>query len=398
MIRDVRAATPQALSIDKIPFVRPLLPDFELLSGGLASIIATAQLTKGPRLREFEQRLAVHLGVRHAVAVSSCTSGLMLTYQGLGLKGEVIVPSFTFMATVTAMAWTNLTPVFVDVRRQTTNINPDAIAEAITPRTCAIAAVHNFGNPADINALEQIADRHGLRLIFDAAHGFGTLYNGVPVGPQGDAHIFSLSPTKLLVAGEGGVVATNDDHLANAIRLGREYGNDGSYDCLFPGLNARMPEMSALVGLHGLDLLEAAAQQRNAQASRYRELLSPLPGLEFIEVRAEDRCSYKDFSILIDLEAFGVSRDRLGEILADAGIETRKYYDPPVHRQAAFRHLAPPSLSLPETDVLAAGSLSLPVGAHITNAHIDRITEIICRAYYRGSAFAGSPQEVHSES
>ncbi len=390
MIRNVTKETTESLAASPISFVRPLLPTFEQVRDELEAIVSSGQLTKGPRLREFESRLAAHLQVKHAVAVSSCTSGLMLTYQGLKLEGEVIVPSFTFMATVTAMAWRGLKPVFVEVNRQTTNVDPAAIVAAITPRTCAIAAVHNFGNPADIAALEAIANRHGLKLIFDSAHGFGTLYDGVPVGGQGDAHVFSMSPTKLLVAGEGGVVATNDDQLADFIRLGREYGNDGTYDCLFPGLNARMPEMSAVMGLHSLDLLEASVERRNYQASRYRELLSPLPGLEFIEVREQDRCSYKDFSIVVDPATFGVTRDELSQVLAAAQIETRKYYDPPVHRQSAFRHFAASDLLLPETDLLATRSLSLPVGAHIDDACIDRITETICRAYYTGAAFAAS--------
>src|SRR5262249_8104305 len=154
----------------------------------------------------------------------SCTSGLMLTYKSLGLTGEIVAPSFTFMATISAAVWAGLKPVMVDVERHTHNIDPAAVEHAITPATSAIVAVHNFGNPADIAALEQIAKRRKLKLVFDAAHGFGARYQGVPVGAQGDAQVYSLSPTKLVVAGEGGIVATQSDDLAEKIRRGREYG------------------------------------------------------------------------------------------------------------------------------------------------------------------------------
>src|SRR5438093_1590971 len=210
----------------KTPIVHPLLPNFTALANGVKSILGSGMVTKGQYLHAFEAAVAQHLGVKHAVAVSSCTTGLMLTYQGLDLTGDVVVPSFTFMATVSSLVWAGLRPVFADVDLGTTNLDPAAAEAAITPRTSAIVAVHNFGNPADIDALQALADRHSLRLIFDAAHGFGALYQGVPVGPQGDVNVYSLSPTKLLIAGEGGIVATNNNDLAEKIRIGREYGND----------------------------------------------------------------------------------------------------------------------------------------------------------------------------
>src|SRR5262249_48212087 len=152
-------------------------------------------------------------------------------------QGEIIAPSFTFMATVSAAVWAGLRPVLVDVDRRTHNIDPAAAERAITPKTSAIVAVHNFGNPADIGRLEEIAAKRGLKLVFDAAHGFGAEYQGAPVGPQGDVHVFSLSPTKLVVAGEGGIVATNSDAVADKLRCGREYGMGGGYDSLFAGIN-----------------------------------------------------------------------------------------------------------------------------------------------------------------
>ena len=184
------------------------MPKFEELSAELAEIVGTGMVTRGRQLRAFEEAAAARLRVQHAVAVSVVPVVLMLAYRGLGLTGEIIAPSFTFMATVSAAVWAGLRPVLVDVELHTHNIDPAAIESAITPSTTGIVAVHNFGNPADIDALEKIAKRRGLKLVFDAAHGFGAQYQGVPVGPQGDAHVYSLSPTKLVVAGEGGIVAT----------------------------------------------------------------------------------------------------------------------------------------------------------------------------------------------
>lgn len=363
---------------EKIPMVRPVLPGYSELAEGVQQILSTGMVTKGRFLAEFEQALARHLGVKHAVAVASCTSGLMLTYRALGLTGEVIVPSFTFMATVSALVWNGLTPVFADVHPGTTNLSPEAAEAAITPRTSAIVGVHNFGNPADIQALQAIADRHGLKLVFDAAHGFGARYQGAPVGRQADAQVFSLSPTKLLITGEGGVVATMDDRLAHLIRLGREYGNDGNYDTVFPGLNARMPEFNALLGLHSLQNLEHAAESRNETAALFHEALGRLPGIGFQEVRPGDRNSYREFSITIRPDEFGLTRDEVATALAAENIDSRKYYQPPVHRQTAYRGYFD-GTPLPNTDWLASHSLSLPMWTDMD----QRISLLICEAFRR---------------
>src|SRR2546423_1153323 len=237
-------------------------------------------LTKGRNVREYEEEVAEHLGVRHAVAVSSCTSGLMLVYRSMS-AGEIIVPSFTFMATVSAVIWAGHRPVFADVQLSTMNLDPDVLEAAMTPQTRAIVAVHNFGNPADIGRLEDVADRHHLKLLFDSAHGFGASYEGRAVGGQGGAQVFSTSPTKLVISGEGGIVATNDRDLADFVRVGREYGMSGGYDSLFPGICARMPELSAIVGRRSLQGLAAAVARRNEVAADYRRRLGHLPGIGF---------------------------------------------------------------------------------------------------------------------
>jgi dTDP-4-amino-4,6-dideoxygalactose transaminase len=365
---------------NRVPIVHPLLPKFTELAGGIQEILDSRMVTKGQYLEAFEAAVREHLGVRHALGVSSCTSGLMLTYKCLGLEGDVVVPSFTFMATVSALTWCGLRPVYADVRRDTTNLDPVAAEAAITPQTTAIVAVHNFGNPADIEGLQQVADRHGLKLIFDAAHGFGALYRGKPVGGQGNAQIFSLSPTKLLIAGEGGLVATNDDELAEKIRIGREYGNNGSYDSIFPGLNARLAEFNALMGFYSLKELEQAAQNRNHSVDIYTEELGCLPGIGFQQVDPGDRNSYKDFSITIDEHLFGLNRDELAQALNAENIDTRKYYEPPVHRQSAYRHYYSDQ-PLSNTDWLSLHSLSLPIWSEMSVETAAGICAAIRRAY-----------------
>ena len=368
---------------DPVAFAKPTIPNFPGVRDEFESIMQSGMLTKGANLSKFEDAAASYLGVRNAIAVSSCTSGLMLAYQSLGLRGEVIVPSFTFMATVSALTWAGAKPKFVDVDLETTNIDCLRIEEAINERTCAIVAVHNFGNPADIEELERLAQKHDLPLIFDAAHGFGTLYQGATVGSQGDIHVFSLSPTKLLVAGEGGLVTTNDDEIAETIRVGREYGNDGNYDSLFAGINARMPEFNAALASEGLKRLESNAKNRNRLADVYRNGLGDLKGISFQKIRDGDRSSYKDFSIVVDPKVFGWTRDQLAESLLAEGIQTRNYYDPPVHKHKAYRKYDDGGNSLLNTERLASSCLSLPIWSHMEEETVRNI----CVAIKRIAAF-----------
>jgi dTDP-4-amino-4,6-dideoxygalactose transaminase len=363
----------------RVNIVRPVLPGHHELVDGIQSMLSSGMVTKGKFLSEFESAVAEYLNVKHVVGVSSCTTGLMLTYQAFKLSGEVIVPSFTFMATVSALVWCGVKPVFCDVDFGTTNIDPDQVENLISPKTSAIVAVHNFGNPVDIDALEKIASKHAIPLIFDAAHGFGSLYRGKAVGNQGDAQVFSLSPTKLLIAGEGGVVATNQDHIAETVRMGREYGNNGKYDSLFAGLNARLPEFNALLGMKSLENLEKAAENRNKSVRIYKDLLQSVPGISFQEIRQGNRSSYKDLSITIDERLFGLTRDELSQALGKENIDTRKYYDPPVHRQIAYQkyYLGEP---LPATENLASHSLSLPIWSSMDPAIIHGICEAISLA------------------
>jgi dTDP-4-amino-4,6-dideoxygalactose transaminase len=417
VIPELHSASDPAAAGIRVPFVRPVLPPWEVIGPAAAEILASGRLTKGPFVERLEQAIATRLGVRHAVAVSSCTIGLMLAYKGLDLSagscrsrrgpvercavgaieplsrfgtvrsgarseplGEVIVPSFTFLAGPAAIVWNNLRPVFIDVDPRTTNVTPQAVAAAITPRTVAISACHNFGNPCDVAALAAVAAEHGLPLIVDAAHGFGSSMHGRPVGAGATVQVFSLSPTKLLVAGEGGIVATDCDCLAHFVRMGREYGNDGSYDALFAGVNGRMPELSAAMGLASLAMLDDVADRRRRIAAHYRRELEQLPGIGFVESAAGALSSHKDFSITIDPSRFGMTRDSVRRALAVRGIETRTYYDPPCHLQTAFEHFHDRTRALPGTELLSARSIALPIGAHVDEAVVEEVCEAVATA------------------
>lgn len=376
----------------RIPLVRPDLPAAEALGPAFAQALESGIVTKGGCLRDFEAAAASLIGCRHVVAVSSCTVGLTLVLRSLAalrreaaschtadcsLRGhaphrldpqrtEVIVPSFIFLAAPAAISWAGLRPVFVEVSAADYTISVAAVEAAITDRTAAIMACHTFGCPCDLDALQRVADRAGVPLVVDAAHGLGSRRGGRQVGAEGLAQIFSLSPTKLVVAGEGGLVATSCDCLANLIRMGREYGNDGRYGCSLPGTNGRMPELSAILGRASLARLDQVAARRAAAAEAYMTALEGTPGLGFQQIPAGSTTSWKDFTIRVDAAAFGMSRDALQHELASSGIETRAYYSPPCHRMEAFRGFLPVNDELPVTDRLADTLLALPMGVHVT--------------------------------
>jgi dTDP-4-amino-4,6-dideoxygalactose transaminase len=374
------------LLTERLPMVRPVIPDHELVLREAAVALASGMLTKGSNVRHYEEEVAAHLGVRHAIAVSSCTSGLMLVYRSLP-PGEIIVPSFTFMATVSALVWAGHSPVFTDVDRATMNLDPDALEWAVTQRTRAVLAVHNFGNPADITRLEDFAAHHRLQLLFDAAHGFGASYGGVAVARHGMAQVFSTSPTKLVVSGEGGIVATDDDDLADFVRAGREYGMAGGYDSLFPGISARMPELSAIVGRKSLGVLAAAVARRNEVAAHYRAQMGQLPGIGFQSVLPGSRSAFKDFAITVEPSASGLSRDVLASALTAEGIDNRSYYSPPVHRQTAY--LPERQTCLPNTEWLADNILCLPIWSEMPDDVVSTISHALTRIWEHGTQLRG---------
>jgi dTDP-4-amino-4,6-dideoxygalactose transaminase len=269
----------------------------------------------------------------------------------------------------------------VDCQPDTLNLDPQRVEEAITPRTRAILATHVFGNPADAQALERIARQHGLRLFFDAAHGFGATLEGRGLGGLGDGSVFSCTPTKLVIAGEGGVVTTREATLAENIRVAREYGNPGDYDNTLIGLNGRLPELSALLAVRTLEMLPQNVARRRQIAARYRHELGKLPGITFQHIHPHGESSYKDFAILIEAGEFGRGRDEVAEHLAQRGIDTKKYFDPPIHAQKAFAPWRERSQGrLPVTEQVAKKVLCLPIYPALTDDEVDYVIECLAEA------------------
>lgn len=358
----------------RVPFVRPDLPAYDDLEPAFREIFSSGMLTKGPQLARLESLARDLTGAADVVAVSSCTVGLALGLKafdhlhGAAARREVIMPSFTFLAGPGAVTWAGYVPVFAEVDPATWTLSPAAVAAAITPDTAAILACHTFGCPCDMAGLARVADAAGVPLMIDAAHGLGTIVDGRQVGREGFAQVFSMSPTKLAVAGEGGLVATSSPSFAAVLRELREYGNDGHYGCTVAGLNGRLPELSAALGCAALERIDEVAARRGAAAEAYLDVLGSRPGIGIQTIPERARTSWKDFSITIDPAAFGVDREAVREHLAARGIDSRAYYSPPCHRMAAFARYHRPDRPLPVTERLAADSLSLPLGSHVTPA------------------------------
>ena len=363
---------------DGLALMEPTLPDRRALERRLASILASGQLTNGRTVRELEERVAERLHVPHVVAVSSCTSGLALTYQALGVHGQVVLPSFTFSASAHAVTWASGTPLFTDVAPDTLCLDPEAVA-AEMGGVGAVSATHIYGTPCRTEELEAIAASADVPLVFDAAHALGSVRSGRPVGSFGTAEVFSLSPTKVVVGGEGGLVSTRDGALAEAVRLGRNYGNPGNYDCEFPGLNARMSELHAAVALHSLSQLDQNVQRRNELAELFWTRLSGLTGLTRPRVDTGDVSTYKDLTLLVDPVEFGLSSVELAVALGAEGIDTRRYYHPPIHSQAAYRSL--PRRRLPVTERVARCVLSVPLWSHMTLTQMNSLANAILRVH-----------------
>jgi dTDP-4-amino-4,6-dideoxygalactose transaminase len=368
------------LFAEQFRFCRPLLPSIGNTLKHYQAAYMDGTITNSSLVEHLEAAVAERLQVKHCVAVSSCTSGLMMVLRALGLSGEVIIPSFTFFATGHAVLWNGLRPVFADCNEETWNVDPVDVEQKITKRTSGILVVHLYGNPCEVEALERLASRQHLKLIFDAAHGFGSRHIDRPLGGFGDAEVFSLSPTKLLVAGEGGLVTTNDATLARAIQGMRNYGDLGAYDPEWLGMNARMSEFNAALALAGLPLVEAKVARRNRIAEKYTGLLAPLPGLRFQTVLPNDVSTYKDYSIHVSSEAFGITRDALVEALLAEKIETKKYFFPPLHKQklySSFRSLKQGDLA--RTSYVTGGIVSLPIYESLPDATVEQVAYAIQR-------------------
>lgn len=316
----------------------------------------------GPMVREFEQRIAKYLGVKHCIAMCNGTIALEIAIRALGLTGEVIVPSWTFIATAHALYWQDITPVFADIDPLTHNLDPAAVRRMITPRTSGIIGVHLWGRAAPVNELQAIADEHNLKLMFDAAHAFGSTYKEQTIGQFGECEVFSFHATKAFNSMEGGAIATNNDELAETVSLMRNFGFKGYDNVIHPGTNGKMIEMCAAMGITNLETFDniIAVNTRNHDA--YRRALGDVPGISLLEYDPAERNNHH-YVVAEVHETCGATRDEIVAALQAENILARKYFWPGCHRMQPFRDLFPHAeLMLGNTQKVADRILVLPNG------------------------------------
>ncbi len=358
---------------------RPNLPGREVFLRRLEEILDSRILTNGgPYLQEFECQLAAYLQVEHCIAVCNATIGLEIAARALGMEGEVILPSFTFIATAHALEWQRITPVFCDVEPGSHNIDPARLEELITPRTTGIVGVHLWGRPCAIEALEAIAGRRGLHLMFDAAHALGSTYRGRRVGGFGEAEVFSFHATKFVNAFEGGAITTNNARLAERMRSMRGFGVTGPDEVGWIGTNGKMSEVSAAMGLTALESMPELIATNRRNHTAYADALGGLDGLKLTAFDGPEDHNYQYVVLEVDEAQAGLSRDRLAEILRAENVITRRYFTPGCHRSEPYRARDPHAAErLPVTEMLAQRTLALPTGTAIGPDQIAVIGSIM---------------------
>ncbi len=366
---------------------RPNLPDRRAFIRQVHEIFDRRWLTNnGACVQELERRIAEQLHVRHCVATCNGTVGLEIAVRALGLRGEVIVPSFTFIATAHALAWQGIEPVFCDVDRATLTIDPKLVEQLLTPRTTGILGVHLWGRTCDVEALEKIAVDSGLELLFDAAHAFGCTRGGQWVGNFGRAEVFSFHATKFFNTFEGGAIVTNNDELAKRMRLMRNFGFAGLDEATCLGTNGKMSEVSAAMGLAGLESLDGFVAVNRRHHETYCRSLEGIPGIELLDFPATEEANHQYVVMFVDADAAGLSRDELMAVLHAENVLARRYFYPGCHRMEPYRSGSPDAgRRLPVTESVAARVLLLPTGTTLADTDVRRVCEIVRVAVGEGS-------------
>jgi len=331
----------------------------------------------GPLLQEFEQRVSEYLGVTHCIAMCNGTIALEIATRALGLKGEVIVPSYTFVATAHALQWQEITPIFADIESTTHNLDPRAVQRMITPRTTGIIGVHLWGRSAPTTELQALADDHGLKLLYDASHGFGCSVAGRKLGSFGACEVFSFHATKFFNTFEGGAIVTNDHVLAEKVRLMRNFGFAGYDDVIYPGTNGKMTEVAAAMGLTNLEDLDAFVRINHRNYRQYRDGVERLDGLDMLHYDEHEQNNYQ-YIVLEVRPEFPVTRDEVVRALHAENVLARKYFWPGCHNMEPYRSYYPNAgLVLPNTRLVAERVIVLPNGSSITEVQIAGILSIL---------------------
>lgn len=378
-IRDLAVFGGSPTFVNQLHVGRPNIGDRQRLMERINDLLDRKWLSNnGYYVRELEKRLANFLGVKHCIAMCNGTIALEIASRALGLQGEVIVPSFTFIATAHALQWQGITPVFCDVDPATHTLNPHCVEALITPRTTGIIGVHLWGRPCDTEALTEIADKYQLKLMFDAAHALGCSHQGQMIGNFGDVEVLSFHATKFVNAFEGGAVVTNNDKLAAKIRSMKSFGFEDCDQGMYLGTNGKMSEASAAMGLTSFESIADFTITNYRNYRRYRAELADIPGITLLPFDDAERNNYQYVVLMVNETETGISRNQLLKILQAENVIARRYFYPGCHRMEPYRsHLPQAGLLLPETEKLAEQVLVLPTGTAIEEADIRKICQIL---------------------
>ena len=357
------------------------MPDLEELNQYLQDIWQRKWITNnGHYHKELEKALCEYLDVPYVSLFTNGTLPLITALQALRITGEVITTPYSFVATTHSLWWNGIKPVFVDIDPTTGNLDPDKIEAAITPRTTAIMPVHVYGKPCDTERIQEIADKYGLKVIYDAAHAFGVKVNGTSILKAGDMSTLSFHATKVYNTIEGGALVMHDEQTKKRIDYLKNFGFAGETEVVAPGINSKMDEMRAAYGLLNLKQVDDAIEARHQVAIKYREALRDVEGITFFDDMPGVKHNYSYFPIFVDAEKYGMTRDELYFKMKEQNVLGRRYFYPLISTFSTYRGLesAKPS-NLPNAHKMADEVICLPMHHALSEEDVNRILELVKR-------------------
>lgn len=360
-----------------ITVTSPLLPDMEEFNGYLNEIWSSKWITNNGQFHiQLEKALAEYLKVPFISLFTNGTLPLLTALQALKVTGEVITTPYSFVATTHSIWWNGCQPVFVDIDPKTGNIDPDKIEAAISPRTTAIMPVHVYGRPCDTERIRQIADKYGLKVIYDAAHAFGVEVDGRSVLEEGDLSTLSFHATKVFNTVEGGAMVMHDEAMKKKIDDLKNFGFRDEVTVVAPGINSKMDEIRSAYGLINLKQVDSAIEARRRATDKYRKALKDIDGISFFEDIPGVRHNYSYFPVLVDSEKYGMTRDQLYYKLKDANILGRRYFYPLISDFSTYKNCRGTD-NLPNARKMADSVICLPMHHLLSDEDIARVLEVV---------------------
>jgi dTDP-4-amino-4,6-dideoxygalactose transaminase len=361
----------EPISKEKVPIAKPTFNDKTIHD--VSAVIRSGYLRQGPRTKEFEEKFSKTVGAKYAYAVTNGTAALHIAYLSILKPGDqILVPSFTFFATASMAIHSRVKPIFVDIDPQTFLIDPEDVKEKITKKARAVVPVHLFGNATNMDALNDIAEDHNLAIVSDAAQAHGTEYDGKDVGSFETINCYSFYPTKTLTTGEGGIVTTNDEDLYRIGCLLRSHGDDSRYHHIVVGLNYRMTDIAAAIGLNQVAEMGSFLEKRRTIGKKYREGISKIDGLIPQKVEKKVKHSYSYFSMILDLDRFKCDRDEFLESLKAEHIDCAVHYPIPLNKQPAITDLFSPE-ACPVSEDISKRIFSIPMHTELTSDNVKNV-------------------------